>query len=174
LNTNWRITKIKVKKGEYFFAWEIYQKPTKNWDKYSLNCKDFPREEFKESLQKMANHVTQICEFEESATKKIVVSGISLSYTDKNRYLVITALKDLTNSKSPLIINTPARPEMSDGAVTAEFCMSKELVWDLENLVEEALRYINGDRAQQKLDFDEQKNTLPAGGSETGETRAAG
>ena len=92
---NGRITKIKAKKGEYTLSWETYQETTKNWDKHTLVCKDPPREELKERLQVMANHVTEICEFEQEATKKIAVSGISISYTDDNRYLVIMALKDI-------------------------------------------------------------------------------
>ena len=171
---NGRITKVKAKKGEYSFSWEIYQEFTKNWDKHTLVCKDPPREELKKRLQIMANHVTEICEFEEGATKKIAVSGITISYTDGNRYLVITALKDLTYSKSPLVINTPARPELPENECDEEFCMSDELVQDLHYLEEEAWAYINGDRAQQTLDFGGQENQNAAGGSEHEEARAAG
>lgn len=148
---NGRITKIKAKKGEYTFWWEIFQKETKNWDKFTLVCKDPPKEELKERLQVMANHVVEICEFEQSATKKIAVSGITVSYTQENRYLVITALKDLNYSQAPLVINTPARPELPNGECTEEFCMSKVLRNDLMALENEAWLYINGDRAQQSL-----------------------
>ena len=175
-----RITKIKARKGEYTFSWEIYQENTKNWDKHTLVCKDQPREELKERLQVMANHVTDICEFEQGATKNIVVSGITITYTDDNRYLVITALKDLKGSKAPLVINTPVRPELPESDCDAEFCMSDELLNDLQILEEEAWLYINGDRAQIALKFDEKQeadkeaeDVNPAGGSEHEETRAA-
>ena len=171
---NGRITKIKAKKGEYTFSWEVYQESTKNWDKHTLVCKDAPREELKERLQVMKNHVTEICEFEQGATKKIAVSGISVSYTDDNRYLVIMAMKALTNSQAPLIINTPARPEIPDGECTEKYCMSDELERDLEILEEEAWRYINGDRAQMDFDFEGQENKNFAGGAEDTDARAAG
>lgn len=171
---NGRITKIKAKKGEYTFSWEVYQESTKNWDKHTLVCKDAPREELKERLQVMANHVTEICEFEQGATKKIAVSGISISYTDDNRYLVIMAMKDLINSQAPLIINTPARPEIPNGGCTENYCMSDELARDLEILEEEAWRYINGDRAQIALDFEGAAKQEEVGGSEKEEARAAG
>lgn len=145
------ITKIKVKKGEYTLSWEEYNERTTEWDKHTLVCKDPPREEFKERLQVMANHVTEICEFEQGATKKIVVNGITISYSNDNNYLVIMALKELNNSKSPMVINTPARPATPNGACTKEYCMSNELSRDLSALEEEAWRYIEGDRAQASL-----------------------
>ena len=168
-----RITKIKAKEGMWTFAWEMYQEKTRNWDKHTLVCKDMPRVELEKSLQVMANHVTEICEFDQSATKRIAVGGVSISYTDDNRYLVITALKDLTNSKGPLVINTPVRPELPENDCEADNCMSDELVSDLRILEEEAWKYINGDRAQQSLDFGEKEpeKEKPEGGEKP--TRAA-
>lgn len=150
-----RVTKIKVKKGVYYFAWEIYQETTKNWDQHTLSCKDPPREELKERIQVMANHVAEICEFPDYDLKKLIVSGITLSYGDEgNCYLVITAQKHLEYSKAPLIINTPARPaEPENENDDPAFCWSDELARDIGILEEEAWKYINGDRAQQKLDF---------------------
>lgn len=37
-----RITKIKVKKGVYFFGWEIYRDATRNWDEHTLPAKTVP------------------------------------------------------------------------------------------------------------------------------------
>ena len=161
---NGRLTRIKAKKGLWFFAWETYQETTRNWDQHTLTCKDAPRDELKERLQVMANHVTEICEFEQAATKKIVVSGVSISYTEENRYLVITAMKDLTHSKSPLLINTPVRPELPENDCEADSCMSDELVNDLKILEGEAWAYIEGERAQQKLEFGEPEKEKPEDG----------
>lgn len=162
-----RITKIKVKKGEYFFSWEIFQASTKNWDKHTLSCKDKPRPELLERLQTLANHVTEICEFGERETKKLIVSGVSLSYGDDgNCYLVITAQKALEYSKAPLIINTPARPaEPENDADSPEFCWSDELANDIDALEREAWKYIDGERAQQTLDFEggQQDDSKPSG-----------
>ena len=151
-----RVTKIKVKKGVYYFGWEVFQASTKNWDQHTLSCKDQPRPELLERLQTLANHVTEICEFGEWETKKLIISGVSLSYSDEgNCYLVITAQKALEYSKAPLIINTPPRPEMPDSdADSQEFCWSDELCADIDALEQEAWMYINGDRAQMSLDFE--------------------
>ena len=117
-----RITKIKAKKGEYFFA--------------------------------MVAHVIEICEFDERDAKRIIVSGITESHTDDNRYITITAQKSLEYSKAPLIISTPARPEWPQNEADSEdYCISRELGDDLKALESEAWRYIDGERAQQTLDF---------------------
>ena len=150
-----RITKIKVKKGVYFFAWEIYQKATDSWDAYTMTCKDPPRVELKERMIAMVAHVINICEFDKRDEKRIIVSGITESHTDDNRYITITAQKSLEYSKSPLIINTPARPEMPQNeADSKDYCISDALADDLKALESEAWRYIDGERAQQTLDFD--------------------
>lgn len=163
-----RVTKIKVKKGVYFFGWEVFQGNTNNWDQHTLSCKDQPRPELLERLQVMANHVTEICEFSEWETKKLIVSGVSLTYGDEgNCYLVITAQKALEYSKAPLIINTPARPaEPESDAEGQEFCWSDELTADIEALEQEAWAYIDGERAQLSLDF--------AGGAKTAEESTEG
>ena len=150
-----RITKIKVKKGEYFFGWEVYQEATKSWDAYTMKCEDPPREELKERLLAMVAHVIEICEFDERDAKKFVISGVTESHGDDNRYITITAQKALEYSKAPLIINTPARPEMPQNEADSEdYCISLDLANDLKALESEAWRYIDGERAQQTLDFD--------------------
>lgn len=149
-----RITKIKAKKGEYFFGWEVYQEATKSWDAYTMTCKDPPRVELKERMIAMAAHVINICEFDKRDEKRIIVSGITESNSDDNRYITITAQKALEHSKAPLIINTPARPELPQNEADEEYCISLELANDLKALEEEAWRYIDGERAQQSLDFD--------------------
>jgi len=67
--------------------------------------------ELKERMLAMVAHVINICEFDKRDEKRIIVSGITESHTDDNRYITITAQKSLEYSKAPLIINTPARPE---------------------------------------------------------------
>lgn len=129
-----RITKIKAKKGVYTFGWETWQESTQSYDAYTLICEDVPREELKLCLQALASFVVEICELHPDDEKRIMVSGVTESYKDeKTKYLTITALKELYTSKSPLILNRA-----------------------LENLEEEAWRYINGDRAQQKLNFEKE------------------
>ena len=160
-----RITKIKVKKGVYFFGWEIYQDATRNWDEHTLTCKDHPRDEFFLAIKNMVRHVMDICEFpKEEDSKKFIVSGITESYTEDNRFLTITAQKELSFSRAPLIVNTPARAEEVGADGDPAFCMSEDLLVDLGTLEDEAWKYIAGERAQQQLDFAEKAEHEDAAG----------
>ena len=126
-----RLTKVKAKAGKWTIGWEKKSESTGTYDSYEIN----------------------ICELPLGAAKKIVVSGVSVSYTDNNCYVVITAQKALINSKSPLLINTPARPLYPGEDEDDSYCMSEELYDDLIILEKEALKYVRGERAQQVLDF---------------------
>ncbi|MBQ8697383.1 MAG: DNA cytosine methyltransferase [Schwartzia sp.] len=55
-----RITKIKAKQGVYYFAWEVFQGNTSNWDQHTLSCKDQPRPELLERLQGLPDDFTLI------------------------------------------------------------------------------------------------------------------
>lgn len=150
-----RITKIKVKKGVYTLGWEIFQEATNSFDSYALACEDLPREELNTCLQALAPHVVAICELDVRDTEKITVQGITLSYkSERVKYLTITAQKALLTSGAPLLLNTPARANAGEAP---EFCMSEELIKALDALMEEAWRYINGDRAQTALDFEQKE-----------------
>lgn len=150
---NKRVTKVKVKKGIYYFAWEEYQSSTTNWDAHTLTCKDKPRDELLTAMVALVPHVLDICEFDKENAKDFMVSGVTWSYTDDNQYVTLTAQKKLEFSRAPLLLNTPVRPENAGENGDVAFCMSGELMDDLEKLQEEAWRYIMGDRAQQELAF---------------------
>ena len=162
-----RIIKVKAKKGEWTIRWQKKNEAADTYDTYEVTSKDMPLEELPKRLQVMANHVTEICDLPESATKNIVVSGITESYTDENRYLVITAVRSLSKSKAPMLINTPARPLYPENDQDETFCISKECLQDLLAVENEAMKYIRGERAQMSLDFagagsaDEQPDELP-------------
>lgn len=160
-----RIIKVKAKKGEWTIRWQKKNEAADTYDTYEITSKDMPLEELPKRLQVMANHVTEICDLPESATKNIIVSGITESYTDENRYLVITAVRSLSKSKAPMLINTPVRPLYPENDQDETFCMSKECLQDLLAVENEAMKYVRGERAQQSLDFgggtDEQEDEPP-------------
>lgn len=161
---NGRLTKIKVKDGTWFFAWETFKEKLKRWDSYTFESDDAPLPELRERLQAMAIHVAEICEIKDWKKEMITVDGVSIKTKDDNKYVCVSAKKVLLNSKAPLIINTPVRPaEVGDGYAQAQ-CMSVSMIEDLERLEEEAWRYINGERAQQKLEFGEPEKEKPEDG----------
>ena len=57
----------------------------------------------------------------------------------------------LNSSKEPLVLDTPPRPNVGEEHV---FCMSSALAYDLNMLLDEVWRYVDGDRAQGSLQFE--------------------
>ena len=120
-------------------------------NEYSMKCVDRARPEFYDLLQALRRHVAQICELptKPSDIARMEVRGISLSWTNDIMGVVITALKELKRSNSPLVINTPhmpVEPYSDDGDPTK--CLDRHCVEGVENLISEARRYLEGDRAQ--------------------------
>ncbi|MBR2216492.1 MAG: hypothetical protein IJ849_12170 [Selenomonadaceae bacterium] len=151
-----RMTKIKCKDGEWKIAWQRRNSKTDQYDKLELTSKDMAREELDKTMQKMGSHIEEICELPQVSLGKPIVLGIAVSYDDnhENAYMVITASIDMTNNNSPWIINTPVKSVHPGKDMPESYCMTAECYKDLLALEDEALKYIHGERAQQKLDFE--------------------
>lgn len=147
-----RVTLLKVKKGVYTVGWEVFQPATNGYDAYRLVCEDVPRPELKDTLQALAVYVAEICELPKEAAERILVSGVKLSHKgDKVFYVSMMAHLLLNSSKEPLVLDTPPRPNVGEEHV---FCMSSALAYDLNMLLDEVWRYVDGDRAQGSLQFE--------------------
>ncbi len=154
MGAEYKITKVKCNKGTWEIQWEQTEEGRTASDVYGLKSDEPPRPELKERLMAMRVHVKDICELPEGTELNIVPRGVSISYSGKNRNVVIMASRELTNSKAPMLINTPVRSSEEE----APFGISAAMGKDLDALIFEAKRYIAGDRAQQKLDFGEAKD----------------
>lgn len=89
---------------------------------------------------------------------KVIVKGVSLSYSGDNDVMgaTISCQKRLNSSNSPLMINTPHKfAEKHSEGMNAEFLLSGGCVEALEALIEQAEKYLDGERAQLKLDLTE-------------------
>ena len=142
----YRIKKVKLDKGLYL-EWEEQNGGNRTWDVCSLNSKEQARPELYDAIYAMRRHVVDICELPESAFKRLMIKSVTITHKDEGRGIVISATKELTHSRAPLCLNTPHKSEADEG----EFAMSKNLIADMERLIDEAARYINGDRAQGKI-----------------------
>lgn len=154
-----RFKKIKVDKtGKVILNYdEIIRDDHVN--EYTMKCADKPRPQFQKALNGLRRHVAEICELNippnlahPNEVANIEVRGVSLSWTDDIMGVVITALKTLRNSNSPLVLNTPHLPEepYSEGG-DESMCLTSECVDAIRNLIDEAHRYLEGDRQQLDL-----------------------
>lgn len=146
-----RITKIKFKGDLVVVQWQQYQSLTNDWDNFTMSSKETPLPSFPAAMAALAKDVEVVCELPEGERDNITPTGISHSYTDNDSFIVITAQRKLLSSRSPMNINTPAKTMEGDD----EFAADTSLIDDIATLEEQAFAYIDGQRAQQKLDFDE-------------------
>jgi len=149
-----QITKVKYDGSKVQVAWEEDTPIGKN--EFFLKCSDAPRADFSVALQLLKKYVTQIIEIPEENQNKWIenleIRGVSFSWTNNVMGAVITALKTLEKSNSPLVINTPhktAEPYSPGGDVGN--LLSEECVDALKDVIFEAEEYIGGKRAQQTM-----------------------
>lgn len=145
-----RIEKVKYDGNRVRIEYSV-QRADSRYDEQVLSCHDEPRPEFKTALAVLAEDVCTICEIGLEQAERIKVSGVSLSYTNDVRGLVITALKRVKTAQSPVVLNTPHLTETpySEGGDTP--VLETLTVARLDALVSECERYIAGERAQQEL-----------------------
>lgn len=142
-------TKIKHKAGETLIEWQ--DSSEKESVTHSLNSHQEPRPEFLAAFHALAEVALEICDLPAMYARELKVSGVTLTQHDTmGRGCVITLLKKVRSSDSPLVLNTPFVTEYKGDGQT-EGGLYHEGVIALERLEEEAARYVKGERAQQDL-----------------------
>ncbi len=66
--------------------------------------------EIKEILLQLREYVKEVCELD-VPLHQITIIGVSYSWTKEIMGVTVTALRELLNSNSPLVINTPHKIE---------------------------------------------------------------
>lgn len=147
-----RFKKIKITSDEKIHLEYEEENRQGSFDEYSFTSSEKPRPEFYKAMQDLAEFVCEICEFPSEDVEKIAVRGVSFSYAgeDDTMGAVITAQKELIYSNCPLNINTPHKPSdfYSEQEGDPDQLLSSDCVYALEELIEEAEKYIDGERAQ--------------------------
>lgn len=145
-------TKIKHKAGETVLEWT--DSSERQSVVHSLRSHEDPRPEFVTALQSLTSIILSLCELPLDYGTDLKILGVTVTeHETLGRGLVITALKKLTRSQAPMVLNTPHLTETGSHE-NAPTLFGREL--DLiEALQEEAERYRKGERAQQSL-FEQQ------------------
>lgn len=108
---------------------------------YEAVIRDRPHPDFAAALQALAPKVLEIVELKEVKEDTVDVRGVTFSESEDDR-VTITALRRLSWTKCPLVLNTPNAPveELPHGTATR-----------LNTLKREAIAYLQGKRAQGNL-----------------------
>ncbi len=123
-------------------------------DKFFLESNEKPLPSFNAALQKLKEHIVEICEFEHKYMSSIEVRSVTFSYGGENDTMgaTITGLKTLGTANAPLVINTPHLPEEDySGNNPGAHILTMYCVNDLKALTEEAQRYLDGEREQESM-----------------------
>ncbi len=153
-----RIRKVKIDKtGKIYIMWEVnIDGKTMGWDEYAMKCSDLPLPSFSKAIARLAADVIYLCELPEVAEKTITVRSVSFSYSEDGvQGAVISAQRELIRSVQPLNLNTPHKPyqpyNQEQGEADPDMLMPDNIIEHLNEVEDEAQRYIDGDRAQGSL-----------------------
>ena len=153
-----KITKIRHKSGNT----EIhYEKDLGNGKVREVVVKspETPLPAFLNILMYLRIYLLQLMEMpaNEDETKKVKVHGVSLDYSGDNEVMgvVIVGVRDLQLSRGVQVLNSPHKLEKSNDAKQKLDTKAVDLVCQL---IDEAEKYVNGEVAQEKLDFPKDDN----------------
>lgn len=137
-------TTFREKTGtSYKIAWEEMAEGTKIWEQHMLESNEYPRIELDEAIKDMGRFLIAACmiDLTESETRRNVeVTRITADYKNV-RKVSVTANIILPTGYS-IALHGPMIPCQTKG---------DEIDVAFDRLQEECFRYIDGDRAQQKL-----------------------
>lgn len=146
-----RITKVKYDGTKIEIR---YQQPRNDGepDEYEIKCRDLPHADFGRAFDALLPYAEEIAELPGMLEGSSRVRGVSLTWSeDDTMGACITVLKNLDTCRSPLVINTPHLPAVAANDAGAEFVLPEKCIAALEKVIEEALAYLDGKRAQGSL-----------------------
>lgn len=105
----------------------------------TLESAEEPKAELVSALQAMVPHVIALGELPDEWADDLTVRGVTINRGEAVG-LTITALRQLEDIMTPLVLNTPYTTEIG-----------KNCLRELEELERQALAYVDGQRAQLQL-----------------------
>jgi len=153
-----RLLKFKMsKEGDLFIKYE--QDGDNGVDIITLETPDLPSKELGDAFNKMVDHVIAIGELPGHWREFLTMRGVTVTWTNGVQGLVLTALRTLSGSNSPMTINTPhfTRESYNEDDESDISIFSLECGEDLDYLEAEIFRFVDGARAQKELNFEEEE-----------------
>jgi hypothetical protein len=151
-----RVTKVKHQGNQWLIVFEIVRQDGQDNDQHSVKCGDAPHPDFIEAMEALPPCLAKEAEIPNGVKwcADVEVTGVSVSWSQDTMGAVLTGKKPLKYANAPLIINTPHKPESpySDGDEMAkDMCLAGTTAKAIWLVMEEALAYVDGKRAQQRL-----------------------
>lgn len=145
------IRKVKFKDGRTFVRGEDVDHNGEVIRSVEVNSYDPPRAEFMPALLALKGPALELIGAPSAWRDGTIIGGLSVNYEDDGRMgAVVTLLVPLDTTNSPLVLNTPHLRAPGDPDEGGRF-MPYELERAVEEMVKEAGRYLDGERAQGDL-----------------------
>lgn len=111
---------------------------------------DEPLRSFRAAMQQLQVDVVEIIGFMKDDAGDITIRAVAIKYKEGVRGLVIGATKHVKGARIPFNFTTPYLEQAKDGEDHVGF-MSKKLNVKLDVIIAEAVKYIDGERAQSDM-----------------------
>ena len=142
-----QITRVRIAGKKVQLAWKRFVSDDAATTKFSST--DAPLPSFETALQAFVPDLIAVLQVTPGWVKDVVIRSVSIDYKDEKRGLVVSATRKVPMANGPLVIHTPRIVERFDdeGGSVAVVAMFERV----DRLIQEALRYECGDRAQAEL-----------------------
>lgn len=153
-----RIRKFEIGRRQVFnITYEKDNENTGGCDTLQLKCAEYPRPELIEAVKELSPYITEILELPDYCKDRLMAKKLTYTYNEKTAEIgvTITAKFYIPNAGTFIKVKAPKRV-INYETPTSEIPFTPECSEIIEQLTTEILRYIDGDRAQGKLTFDDQ------------------
>lgn len=152
-----RIRKFEIGRRQVFnITYEKDNENTGGCDTLQLKCSEYPRPELIEAVKELSPHITEILELPDDCKDRLIAKKLAYTYDEKTTEtsVTVTAKFYIPDAGAFAEVKIPARV-INHGTPTNEIPFTPECSETIERLTTEIFQYIDGDRAQDKLNFDD-------------------
>lgn len=152
-----RIRKFEISKYQVFnITHEKDNENTGGCDTLQLKCAEYPRLELIEAVKELSPYITKTLELPDDCKDRLIAKKLTYTYDEKTAEIsvTITAKFYIPDAGAFAEVKIPARV-INHGTPTNEIPFTPECSEIIERLTTEIFQYIDGDRAQDKLNFDD-------------------
>jgi hypothetical protein len=154
-----RITKVRLKQRAVVIHYESEK------DTFEITSRDNPLPSFVKAVEALGAVVLRVLHLPETYGTNLKATGLTMTAKQETELVTIVAQKELPDAHSPFNIATPMRflshpeeegsysPALDDGDVAA-----------VQTVIEEAKKYVKGERAQGQLPLGDETGAEEQGG----------